>query len=315
MSDPLRPTPEPQREVMREVTREVGRVRGSAAGPTLVVVAGVHGNEPAGLEAGHRLLAHFENGSLVGELVVLAGNVEGLRRGVRHQVRDLNRGWTDAHMTRIAALAATERTHEDAEQHELWAAIEDARARARGPVYLADLHTSSAAGVPFVLYRETPEQHDFVRIFPIPVINGIVEKVEGVLSEFCCARGIIAFSVEGGQHDAPESRDALEAILWLSMQRAGMAFVGAEVERANRLLDGMRAGLPRTVDVQSRHAITPEDAFLMEPGFRNIDRVHKGQLLARDRRGEVRAHEDGVVVLPLYQKLGNEGFFWGRERG
>lgn len=295
-----------------EVSRQVGRVTGSAPGATLIVVAGLHGNEPAGIEGARRVLAHFEGGTLKGELVVLAGNVAGLRQGVRHQERDLNRGWTDAHMARIAAQS--ERTHEDAEQHELWGAIEGARARARGPVFLADLHTSSAAGVPFVLYRETPEQHDFVRVFPIPVINGIVEKVEGVLSEFCCARGIVAFSVEGGQHEAPASRDALEAILWLALQQAGMAFVGAEVERATRLLDGMRAGLPRVVDVRSRHAITPEDAFVMEPGFRNIDRVQRGQLLARDRRGEVRAHEDGVVVLPLYQKLGNDGFFWGRER-
>ncbi|MCC7108668.1 MAG: succinylglutamate desuccinylase/aspartoacylase family protein [Deltaproteobacteria bacterium] len=295
-----------------EVMREVGRVTGSAPGATLIVVAGLHGNEPAGIEGARRVLAHFEQGTLKGELVVLAGNVAGLRQGVRHHERDLNRGWTDAHMARIDALAV--RTHEDAEQHELWSSIEGARARARGPVFLADLHTSSAAGVPFVLYRETPEQHDFVRVFPIPVINGIVEKVEGVLSEFCCARGIVAFSVEGGQHEAPESRDALEAILWLALQRAGMAFVGAEVERANRLLDGMRAGLPRVVDVRSRHAITAEDAFVMEPGFRNIDRVQRGQLLARDRRGEVRAPEDGVVVLPLYQKLGNDGFFWGSER-
>ena len=297
-----------------DVTREIGRVRGQAPGPTLIVVAGVHGNEPAGVEAARRLLAHFARGTLAGELVALAGNVEGLRHGVRHRARDLNRGWTDASMTRIAALPAAARKDEDAEQHELWSAVEEARARARGPVFLADLHTSSAAGVPFVLYRETPEQHDFVRVFPIPVINGIVEKVEGVLSEFCCARGIVAFSVEGGQHEAPSSQDALEAILWLSMQRAGLAYVGAQVERAAQLLDGMRAGLPRVVDVQSRHAITPEDAFVMEPGFRNIERVQEGQLLARDRRGEVRAAEDGVLVLPLYQKLGNEGFFWGRER-
>ncbi len=39
----------------------------------------------------------------------------------------------------------------------------------------------------------------------------------------------------------------------------------------------------------------------MEPGFRNIDRARKGQLLARDRSGEIRAPADGMVILPLYQ--------------
>jgi succinylglutamate desuccinylase len=300
--------------VTADVTRELGRITGEKPGPTLVVVAGIHGNEPAGLEGAERVLAHFERGTIAGELIVLAGNVRGLRAGVRYHERDLNRGWTDAHMARIAAQPHHERRHEDLEQLELWGAIEEARARARGPVFLADLHTSSAAGVPFVLYRETPEQHRFVSAFPIPVISGIVEKVDGVLSEYCCRNGITAFSVEGGQHEAADSRDALEAIVWLSLKQAGMAFIGREVERAIALLDAMRAGLPRTVDVLSRHAITPQDAFVMEPGFRNIDRVSKGQLLARDRSGELRANEDGVVVLPLYQKLGHDGFFWGRER-
>ena len=35
-------------------SRELGRVRGDAPGATLIAVGGVHGNEPAGLEAGRR---------------------------------------------------------------------------------------------------------------------------------------------------------------------------------------------------------------------------------------------------------------------
>jgi succinylglutamate desuccinylase len=50
----------------------------------------------------------------------------------------------------------------------------------------------------------------------------------------------------------------------------------------------------------------------MQPGFRNIDVVKRGQLLARDRRGELRAREDGLVILPLYQGSGDDGYFWGR---
>jgi succinylglutamate desuccinylase len=86
----------------------------------------------------------------------------------------------------------------------------------------------------------------------------------------------------------------------------------AEVEAARRLLETRRADLPRLTEVVSRHAITPEDAFRMEPGFRNLDYARPDQLLARDRAGEIRAPQEGVVVLPLYQKDGNDGFFWGR---
>jgi succinylglutamate desuccinylase len=66
------------------------------------------------------------------------------------------------------------------------------------------------------------------------------------------------------------------------------------------------------MEVVSRHAIAPEDAFTMEPGFRNLDHARASQLLARDRNGEIRAPSDGLVMLPLYQGQGDDGFFWGR---
>jgi succinylglutamate desuccinylase len=66
------------------------------------------------------------------------------------------------------------------------------------------------------------------------------------------------------------------------------------------------------LEVVERRAIDAEDCFHMEPGFRNLNHARRGQLLARDRRGEIRAPSDGVVILPLYQKLGSDGFFWGR---
>jgi hypothetical protein len=50
----------------------------------------------------------------------------------------------------------------------------------------------------------------------------------------------------------------------------------------------------------------------MEPGFKNLDHAKNQQLLARDRNGEIRAPHDGLVMLPLYQPQGDDGFFWGR---
>jgi succinylglutamate desuccinylase len=37
--------------------------------------------------------------------------------------------------------------------------------------------------------------------------------------------------------------------------------------------------------------------------------VKQGELLGRDRNGEVRAPQRGRIVLPLYQELGDDGFF------
>jgi succinylglutamate desuccinylase len=50
----------------------------------------------------------------------------------------------------------------------------------------------------------------------------------------------------------------------------------------------------------------------MTPGFVNFQAVERGGLLANDRRGEVRAPFPARVLLPLYQALGDDGFFLGR---
>jgi hypothetical protein len=47
----------------------------------------------------------------------------------------------------------------------------------------------------------------------------------------------------------------------------------------------------------------------MEPGFHGLQQVQKGQLLARDRHGEVRALANGRLLMPLYQPVGSDGFF------
>jgi len=40
--------------------------------------------------------------------------------------------------------------------------------------------------------------------------------------------------------------------------------------------------------------------------------VKRGQILAHDQRGRIAARETGMVLLPLYQKLGDDGFFLAR---
>jgi succinylglutamate desuccinylase len=80
------------------------------------------------------------------------------------------------------------------------------------------------------------------------------------------------------------------------------------------LLARARGTRPARIEVTLRHEVTPEHEFRMEPGFANIHPTAAGTLLARDRRGEIRAPHDGVVLLPLYQPQGTDGFFYGREK-
>ena len=65
-------------------TSELGAWRGEAAGPTLILVGGIHGNEPAGIDACRRVLTHLDPRAIAcaGENLArlgLAGPVEVVR--------------------------------------------------------------------------------------------------------------------------------------------------------------------------------------------------------------------------------------------
>jgi succinylglutamate desuccinylase len=50
----------------------------------------------------------------------------------------------------------------------------------------------------------------------------------------------------------------------------------------------------------------------MNPGFENFDAVKRGQILAKNKRGAIKAVESGSILMPLYRRRGEDGFFLGR---
>jgi hypothetical protein len=119
---------------------------------------------------------------------------------------------------------------------------------------------------------------------------------------------------EAGQHEAESSVDNHESFIWLAMVASG-ALDRSEAPGLGRLRERLErsSGGARVVEVRYRHPITQADDFKMESGYENFSPVRRGQLLARDSRGLVVARESGMVLLPLYQALGDDGFFLGRK--
>src|SRR5688500_8439811 len=99
--------------------RGVGTVRGRDAGPTLIVVGGIHGNEPAGIRAVERVIARLSERDLRGELVAFGGNLGALRLGRRFIAKDLNRQWGAEQI--VAVRNKRELDAEDREQLDLLA--------------------------------------------------------------------------------------------------------------------------------------------------------------------------------------------------
>jgi len=295
----------------------IASVRGSLPGPTLLILGGIHGNEPAGLLAADRVLQPIEElkAKLRGEVVLLRGNTRALERKVRYIHGDLNRQWTVDNVRKSeSGNRAGPEMSEFLEQRELFATIREAVGRARGDVYFVDLHTTSAQGKPFATVGDTLRNRRFAMCFPVTIVLGLEEQIDGTLLEYINNLGAITMGFEAGQHDAITSVDHHEALIWNATIATGN-FLRDDLPEfdhyrflLNRAGDGRRV-----VEVRHRHSIVPEDRFQMEPGFRNFHPVRRGQVVARDRRGDIAARETGLILLPLYQKLGDDGFFLGRE--
>lgn len=298
------------------VGRVIGRAGWQRGGPVLVCVAGIHGNETAGVEALQRVVGRLaaDPAGLRGRLVALAGNRGALARGCRFVERDLNRLWTPEELERVrkkgVALKAEER-----ELAELDSELRRIFCGSEAPVYLLDLHSTSGDGPPFTILDDTLPNRRLALCLPVPVVLGMEEELEGTLTHHLSEEGVANVVFEAGQHRAPASVERAAAAVWITLESVGVLARGSrpEVAAARGRLERKYGDLPEVVEVRYRHGITAVDQFRMTPGFVSFEAVRAGQVLGVDRRGPVAAPGDGRLLMPLYQPQGDEGFFLIRE--
>lgn len=303
-------------EIVAEGEHLIGSFGAESEGPTLMVFGGIHGNETAGVRAARRVaekLAALEV-RLHGRIFLFAGNTRALQKGVRFIHQDLNRHWTDANVTRNdPGSNLPPQFSEDREQMELLAAIMPVLKSARNEVYALDLHSTSAEGVPFATVGDTIRNRSFATKLPVTILLGIEEQLEGTLLEYMNNIGAVTMGFEGGQHYAESTVNTHESLVWLAAEAAGV-INRSDIPDADYHAQVVKnaTGKQEILEVRYRHAIGEEDGFSMHPGYENFQPIEKGEHLADDRTGAVRAPERGVILMPLYQKLGEDGFFIGR---
>lgn len=283
--------------------------------PTLVITVCMHGNEPAALAAMKLLFSpdRIREADLHGNVYVLIGNVAALNRSQRFVHKDFNRVWSRENLELVRHTPPSEwpEVHELHELKSMDRLITSIVSKhGEQPLIFLDLHTTSADSAPFIPFNDAIMNRKLAENFPIPLILGIEEFLDGPLMSYVNDLGFPALGFEAGRHDDPFSADRHAAFVELFLYHLDM--IGLTENQIQELQDMLTIGFkfsPGFYEIIYRHGVLPFSGFKMAQGFRNFQSIDKDQVLATDQNGDITAVQSGLIFMPLYQSEGDDGFF------
>ncbi len=297
----------------------IGTISSKPDAPLLIVVGGMHGNETAGVQALHSFLAHIATypDCVQMNFVGLVGNLQAINTGQRFIDEDLNRLWNKEMVSRVQGEhPGFESSERQALREMLMVFNYLLETYPNSPKFILDLHTTSARGGIFSIINNHETVVDLAAHLGVPMISGLHAELHGTLLGYFADQGIPGLGIETGQHKDHEAVRNAISIIWTVMHQMG----GFVEDMFNRELDyhyirlrNVAADLPPKVEVLYRHPIAYGDEFRMAAEFKNFQPIEAGELIAYDRNGPVIAREEGLLLMPLYQKIGEDGFFIVRE--
>jgi len=301
------------------IQREIGHYGDVKTGPTVVFFAGIHGNEPSGIFSLKQVFEYLEKWrpDFKGNIIGFSGNMAALERGERFIKKDLNRIWQNERVEKIRnnGFDVEEIMPDIDQQIDIYRHIEMLFREHPGPYFFVDLHTTSAESVPFITLNDTLRNRYFALNFPVPIILGIEEFLNGPLMSYINELGPIALGFEAGSHDDIQSIKNHESCVWLTLAATGCMSKKDIPDYDNHYsqLAGQSIDGKRVFEIRHRHHRHETEGFVMQPGFQNFQPIKKDELLARNKNGDIHASESGRMFLPLYQVKGDDGFFIIRE--
>ncbi len=301
--------------------RIIGTFEGQSPGHLLFCTAGLHGNELAGIKALEYIFKMLEvehitnpNFHFHGRLVGIAGNIQAMAQNKRFINQDMNRMWMPENVNRIRSapphlLGAEERELRDMIHH----IDEEIAHHPEAPIVVLDLHTTTADGGIFCIATEDPESVRIASELHAPVILGMLHGIRGTTMHYfrkeVIPRDVTSFAFEAGQHDDPKSVNRSIAAIIACMRALDMIDPEHVETVHDEVLINYSQGLPRIAELIQAYQIQDEQTFEILPDFKNFQSVSKGQLLAHDAGQDICAIDDGLILMPRYQKQGDDGYF------
>jgi succinylglutamate desuccinylase len=179
------------------------------------------------------------------------------------------------------------------------------------PIYFIDLHTTSSKTLPFITINDALINRKFSHCFPVPVVLGIEEYLEGPLLSYLNTLGYVSLGFEAGQHTDPEAVKNCEAFIYLTLHHIGNLLESSVKTLKQYETDLNRASknISSTFEVVCKHQIESDDIFKMLDGFKSFQYIKKGTPLAYSNDIEIVSNYNAQLFMPLYQNAGEDGFF------
>ncbi len=301
--------------------RIISKYRGKNPGPLLIVFGGMHGNEPAGIKAIEtmsQMLAvepitnpDFEyNGTFLGVI----GNLQAYHKNQRFINKDLNRSFTKENLEIVEREPESALKDELLEIKQILKVVRETIDEVKpSKVIVLDLHTTSSFGGIFTITTDDPESLRIAVELHAPVIKGMLRGIKGTTLHFFTKENfgidMIPVTFESGQHNEKLSINRAIAAITNCMRTIGSVSPEHVENQHDTLLIEHSKNLPKVSELISKHSIIEGDDFSMYPNYENFQKIQSGEAIAKDNNGPIEAPEDALLLMPLYQSQGEDGFF------
>lgn len=293
---------------LEDTKRMIGSIE-KDRGPILLLVAGIHGNEPAGIQAAKEMMLQLNHmrEKINGSVYAILGNMKAIQQNTRYIDTDLNRMWSpDIKLEDVMAFSEYE------EYQEIKDIITEIKSKQNErPLILLDLHTTSAESLPFILCSNEPRNRRLVIPIPAPTILGVENRIKGTLMNYLNDMGDAAIVFEAGSHTDPASVTYHKSIIQLLLVGTGL-MNQCDLEDFESIVNNLyhhSIHMQYVFEIIFRYGIKPGEKFKMRPGFQNFMKIEQGTALADNENGVIVAPLPGRIFMPLYQDKGNDGFF------
>ena len=292
-----------------KVDRIIKKLEGGKKGITVVIFAGIHGNENSGIFALQEVFKNIESCEINGTIYGISGNLKALEQNKRFIDEDLNRIWTFENLGKL--FRKNELNIEEKEQSELFELLKEILSTNTGPFYFIDLHTTSSKTLPFITINDALINRRFSKQFPVPIVLGIEEYLNGPLLTYINQLGYVSVGFESGQHDEINSISNHISFLYLLLvytrvlketDITGFKDHYKKIQMASKNHSDI-------YEIIHLHKILPNEVFEMKNGFESFQPIKKGTFLAISNGKKIISEQSGFLFMPLYQKIGDDGYF------